>query len=109
MDKKGLSGVSYPNDGTNEITRRMRQFDYEITDKENSLGRVWINDEQYFENVPLIAWEFYIGGYQPAQKWLKDRIGRTLSFDDLSHYQNIIHALVETDRLMKEIDKIGVI
>ncbi len=109
MDKKGSSGVSYPNDGTNEITRRMRQSDYEITDKENNLGRVWINDEQYFENVPLIAWEFYIGGYQPAQKWLKDRIGRTLSFDDLSHYQNIIHALVETDRLMKEIDKIGVI
>ena len=109
MDKKGSSGVSYPNDGTNEITRRMRQSDYEITDKENSLGRVWINDEQYFENVPLIAWEFYIGGYQPAQKWLKDRFGRTLSFDDLSHYQNIIHALVETDRLMKEIDKIGVI
>lgn len=109
MDKKGSSGVMYPKDGTNEITRRIGQADYEMTDKENAIGRVWINDEQYFENVPLVAWEFFIGGYQPAQKWLKDRFGRTLSFDDLLHYQNIIHALVETDRLMKEIDKIGVI
>lgn len=47
-----------------------------------------------------------IGGYQPAQKWLKDRFERELSFDDILHYQKIIKALVETDRIMKEIDKI---
>ena len=58
--------------------------------------------------MPLIAWEFYIGGYQPAQKWLKDRKDRTLDFDDILHYQKIIVALSETDRLMKEIDKVGV-
>lgn len=69
-------------------------------------GKVYINDTQYFDNVPLIAWEFYIGGYQPAQKWLKDRQGRTLEFDDILHYQKIIVALTETDRLMKEIDKV---
>jgi len=54
--------------------------------------------------VPLVAWEFYIGGYQPAQKWLKDRRGRMLSIDDLVHYQKIIVALTETDRIMKAID-----
>ena len=68
-------------------------------------GRVYINGEQYFDNVPLTAWEFYIGGYQPAQKWLKDRKGRNLSFDDIEHYRQIIAILMETDRLMKEIDK----
>jgi hypothetical protein len=47
----------------------------------------------------------FIGGYQPAQKWLKDRKGRVLSYDDIQHYQKIIVALAETDRLMKEIDK----
>ncbi|OQC46213.1 MAG: hypothetical protein BWX59_00590 [Bacteroidetes bacterium ADurb.Bin028] len=72
-------------------------------------GKVYINDTQYFDNVPLIAWEFYIGGYQPAQKWLKDRQGRTLEFDDILHYQKIIVALTETDRLMREIDKIEII
>lgn len=66
-------------------------------------GNVWINDTQYFGNVPDIAWNAYIGGYQPAQKWLKDRKGRTLTFDDVKHYFHIIHALTETVRLMNEI------
>ena len=69
-------------------------------------GKAWINATQYFGGVPSVAWEFYIGGYQPAQKWLKDRKGRNLSIDDIMHYQRIIVALVETDRLMTEIDKI---
>ncbi len=68
-------------------------------------GSVWINKEQCFEDVPETAWKFYIGGYQPAQKWLKDRKGRTLTFDDIAHYRKIITVLLETDRLMKEIDE----
>ena len=69
-------------------------------------GKVWINATQYFDGVPQSAWEFYIGGYQPAQKWLKDRKGRTLNYDDVKHYQQIIVALVETERIMGEIDEI---
>ena len=72
-------------------------------------GRVYINETQYFDNVPEIAWNFYIGGYQPAQKWLKDRKEKTLNFDDIFHYQKIIVALTETDRLMKEIDLIEIL
>ena len=68
-------------------------------------GSVWINKVQCFEDVPETAWNFYIGGYQPAQKWLKDRKGRTLTFDDIAHYRKIITVLLETDRLMKEIDE----
>ena len=67
-------------------------------------GKVHINATQYFDNVPREAWEMYIGGYQPAQKWLKDRKGRKLTSDDVEHYRNIITILCETDRLMKEID-----
>jgi len=69
-------------------------------------GKVWINKLQYFGNVPEVAWNFYIGGYQPAQKWLKDRKGRNLTDEELVHYQKIIVALFETDRLMKEINKV---
>lgn len=67
-------------------------------------GKVYINPDQYFGKVPDVAWNFYIGGYQPAQKWLKDRKGRTLTNEDIEHYQKIIVALVETDKLMKKID-----
>ncbi len=67
-------------------------------------GRVTINATQYFDNVPAVAWDFHIGGYQPAQKWLKDRKGRTLSYDDIRHYQRIIKILAETDRIMRAIE-----
>ena len=89
--------TQYPIDGDNIVGK---------TKYEN--GKVYINETQYFDNVPQISWEFYIGGYQPAQKWLKDRKDRKLEFDDILHYQKIIVALSETDRLMKEIDKIEI-
>ncbi len=90
--------TQYPIDGDNVVGK---------TKYEN--GKVYINETQYFANVPQVAWEFYIGGYQPAQKWLKDRKDRKLEFDDILHYQKIIVALSETDRLMKEIDKIEIV
>jgi len=100
--------TSYPKDGENNITTKIGKKDWELFDKEKQLGRIWINEEQYFDNIPLTAWEFYIGGYQPAQKWLKDRKERTLEFNDILHFQKIIVALFETDRLMEEIDKIEI-
>ncbi len=65
-------------------------------------GNVYINDTQYFGNVPEVSWNFYIGGYQTAQKYLKDRKGRNLTSDEIEHYQKIIKVLFETDKLMKE-------
>lgn len=67
-------------------------------------GRVYVNKAQYFANAPQVSWGFYIGGYQPAQKWLKDRKGRELTFDDVRHYQKILKILAETDRIMKTIE-----
>lgn len=66
-------------------------------------GCVMINSTQYFGDVPEEAWNAYIGGYQPAQKWLKDHMGRILDYDDINHYRHIIHALTETQRLMEEL------
>jgi predicted helicase len=90
--------TGYPEDGDNVVKKP--------SCKE---GNVYINETQYFSKVPEVAWNFYIGGYQPAQKWLKDRKDRELSYEDILHYQKIIVALSETDRLMKEIDKINIL
>ena len=100
--------TTYPEGGDNIISRKITKNSPGYEPDTDKLGKVYINDEQYFDKVPLVAWEFYIGGYQPAQKWLKDRKERTLEFDDILHYQKIIVALSETDRLMKEIDKIEI-
>ena len=69
-------------------------------------GRVWINKSQYFEGVPPEVWDFYVGGYQVCEKWLKDRKGRQLTYDDLTHYQQIVAALAETMRLTDKIDEV---
>ena len=86
-------GVSFPATGTLQVDCYRWESD-----------RVYINSEQYFEGVPEQAWNFYIGGYQPAQKWLKDRKGLTLSIEDVRHYQRIIYVLQQTARIMQEID-----
>ena len=106
MESPELSPLitQYPVSGDNKVTRKIVKKDFEVIDEEKGLGRVWINDEQYFDNVPVTAWNFYIGGYQPAQKWLKDRHGRTLSYEDILYYQKIVKALMLTDEIMQEID-----
>lgn len=87
--------TTYPVEGENEVVKPIYKN-----------GRVYINKEQYFDGVPESAWNFYIGGYQPCQKWLKDRKGRKLSNEDIIHYQKIVVALTETDRIMKKVDEV---
>ncbi|MBM76206.1 MAG: hypothetical protein CMK59_12455 [Proteobacteria bacterium] len=75
--------------------------------------QVWINKDQYFDGVSQIAWTFFVGGYQPAQQWLKDRKqtkknrGYSLSEHEITHYSKIIKALKETDCLMNQIETIA--
>ena len=80
----------------------------QLKTKESDTLRIYINPTQYFDKVPKVAWEFYIGGYQPAQKWLKDRKNRQLNFEDILHYQKIIIALTNTHHLMKQINHINI-
>jgi predicted helicase len=99
MESPGLETLitTYPVKDSNEVEK--------VTYDEKT-QRVYINKTQYFEGVPPEVWEFHIGGYQVCQKWLKDRKGRTLTYDELTHYQKVIVALMETIRLMAEIDDV---
>lgn len=67
--------------------------------------RIYINKTQYFADVPELAWGMYIGGYQPAQAWLKSRKDNDikLDYDAVQHYRRILAVLVETDRIMQGI------
>lgn len=98
--------TTYPIGGSNSVTPSLGKDRWELNDIENQHGRIWINEQQYFDKVPLAAWEFYMGDYPPAQQWLKNRKGQKLSADDILHYQKIIVALAETNRLMKAIGEI---
>jgi hypothetical protein len=94
MDPATIGSTPYPFKGDGDgVVDRPRYAD----------GQIWINATQSFAAVPEVSWNFYIGGYQPAQKWLKDRKGRALGFEDVKHYQRIIKILSETARIMKTI------
>lgn len=97
METPAIGETPYPyhGDGDDVVASGFPKFEGD---------KVFINKDQHFEGVPRLAWEFHIGGYQPAQKWLKDRRGRSLSWDDIGHYQKIVKILAETDRIMKEIE-----
>jgi len=71
-------------------------------------GKVWINKEQYFESVPEDVWNFYIGGYQVLDKWLKSRKNRKLESKDIEQFLWIVEIIRETINLMVEIDKIKI-
>jgi predicted helicase len=68
-------------------------------------SKVFINKTQYFSDIPPEAWHYFIGGYQPSEKWLKDRKGRILSFDDIEHYRKIIFVLITTINIQRQIDE----
>ena len=105
MEEIPPQATSFDIEGDNVVSEI--RFEKEILDQvgEDIGGKVYINKTQYFANVPELAWNFYIGGYQPAQKWLKDRKNRTLTYDDISHYRKIIAILIETHKLMLKLEE----
>jgi len=102
MEKAGKIITRYPEEGNNIVEK----IGYTQLADRPEQNRVWINKTQYFDGVPPEVWEFHVGGYQVCQKWLKDRKGRALSFDDVKHYQRIVAALAETITLMEQIDEV---
>jgi predicted helicase len=94
--------TAYPKAGSNRVDKIDFRPDRDIPEQ----GRVQINSVQYFEGMPTEVWEYTIGGYQVANKWLKDRKGRLLTFDELQHYGRVIAVLSDTIRLQTEIDAV---
>jgi len=102
MEKFGKATPNYPEQGNNLVEK----VDYLVPRDQPEQGRVYINKTQYFDGIPSEVWEFHVGGYQVCHKWLKDRKGRVLTFDDIKHYQRIVAALAETITLMANIDEV---
>lgn len=97
LEKTGPNPPAFPESGDNVIEN--------VRYEETGGGRVYLNKTQHFAGVPADVWNFHVGGYQVCQKWLKDRKGRALSFDDLRHYQRVVAALGETIHLMAGVDE----
>lgn len=90
----------FPISGDGIVTKPMYK-----ESNENSMGQVWINDQQYFEGVSMETWNCKFGSFNPAEYWLKVRKGKELRFDDIEHYRNICAILAKTQIHIKEIDE----
>ncbi len=100
MKGKAPEVCSYPVAGDNRVDK----VSFEAASPSAQTGQVFINATQHFAGVPRAVWNYQIGGYQVAHKWLKDRKGRLLTFAELQHYSQIIAALERTMALQAEID-----
>ena len=65
---------------------------------------MYINKDQYFDNIPENVYNFYIGGYQVLNKYLKDRKTRTLTIDEIENVENVVKVLAFTINQMEKID-----
>ena len=93
--------VTFPNAGLNVVDKP--RYAPPTADKS---GRVFINDAQCFAGISPALWAHRVGGYQVLEKWLKDRKGRALSFDDITHYAQVCAALERTAAVMLEVDAV---
>ncbi len=104
--------ANFPITGNNIISHEMSVNGWELISHkgllqddlnkhEQSIGRIWINQDQYFENVPLEEWKFYIIGDRPALKYLQDRRGLLLDINDISLYQTFISTISRTNQLLR--------
>ena len=95
---------------SNELDQPIAKFQGKGTNKVEKVkyeqGRVWINNEQYFDSISPEVWQYQIGGYQVCDKWLKDRKGRVLSLDDIRHYCKVVTSIEKTIEVQKAIDEI---
>ncbi len=105
VEKFGKALPKYPAKGNN-LVEKVEYLEPKNQGDSAEQGRVYINKTQYFEGVPPEVWNFHVGGYQVCHKWLKDRKGRVLSFEDIQHYQRIVAALAETIELMEQVDEV---
>ncbi|WP_119390703.1 type ISP restriction/modification enzyme [Taklimakanibacter lacteus] len=95
--------VRFPVAGDNTVARAHPKF---VMEEGSPFGRVYINTSQFFDGIAQEAWDFEIGSYQVLEKWLKDRQGRQLSYDDLTQYQKILGAINGTLSVMTTLDQI---
>lgn len=104
MQKIPEISTTFPNDGPMEVTKNK----FELNKSSQNTGKVWINENQYFGNVPKDVWGFYIGGYQVVQTYLRyrKRDGKKLTYDDVEHLQKVIAILDKTQDIMDDLSEL---
>ncbi|MCY4298058.1 MAG: N-6 DNA methylase [Flavobacteriaceae bacterium] len=100
------SEVLFPVKGDDIISNSFHKNENSVKNANDKHLEIWINSTQYFTNVPKEVWSFQIGGYIPAQEYLKKRISKKLTYEELSHYGKIIKSISDSIEIMNQIDNV---
>ncbi len=102
----GKGGVCMPGKGVStsrkQTDKALRQsFGDETLD-------IYLNNVAYWSNVPRTVWEYYIGGYQVAKKWLSYRersmLDRGLTMDEAEYFTEMCRRIAGVLLLQSELD-----
>jgi hypothetical protein len=52
------------------------------------------------------VWEYRIGAYRVAEKYLKDRKKRELSLEEIEHYRRVAKAIARTIEVQREVEDV---
>lgn len=92
------AGVGFPVAGDNQVTQVRRSDE-----------NVYINATQYFSGISDDVWSYFVGNYNPIEKWLKDRKGSgPLSYSDISRLERIASIIAKSIRIEDAINAIMV-
>ncbi len=62
-----------------------------------ALGRVYINDDSYFSNVPESAWNAAFTGEPSPKQLLESKIDTELTEQDISEFQQLLTDLIDVE------------
>ncbi|MDG4876980.1 N-6 DNA methylase [Mesorhizobium sp. WSM4935] len=78
---------------------------------DDTMGDLWINNDVYIANVPVVAWRYEFGGYQTIRKWLGYRHltrldGRAMMLEEQRWLRNMILRLTALAALEARMDEL---
>ncbi len=68
---------------------------------DTALGRVYINSSSYFASVPESVWNAAFSGELSPKQFLESKIGRELTDQDISEFQQLLTDLIDAEFKLK--------
>lgn len=66
-------------------------------------GKLYINKQTALFGITDEIWNFYLGGYQVIDKWLKSHKGETLNYENFNHIKKVAGIIEETIKIQKSL------
>ncbi len=94
--------VQFLGAGNGRLSRSRRA----LRDYREDERRLYVNESQWFEGISPRVWHYRIGGYRVLDRWLQDRAGRPLTWQEIQAFIRAATALGWTIEVQRRIDEL---